>query len=627
MSLLNCSNLTIGFSGPPVLDGVSFSLAAGERAGLLGRNGEGKSTLLRIIASDISADSGEVQLVRGSTVAYLTQEVPEQLDGTVYDFVSLGLGKPGQALALYHQLTLRLADGDSSVADELDKVHHSLDQHNGWDLGYRVETLLDQLGLDADLACAGLSAGMKRRVLLARQLIAKPDILLLDEPTNHLDIPAIEGLESFLRSFPGAILFTTHDRAFLDRLATVVLDLDRGNLTRWDCGYTTFLTRKADALEAESAQAAEFDRKLAKEERWLRQGIKARRTRNEGRVRALKKLREERRARREKIGTVDVSSNVAERSGTKVIVAKDVEFRYPGGTQSVFSGFSTTVNRGDRIGLVGPNGVGKSTLLKVMLGQLTPTGGSVTHGTSLEIAYFDQLREQLNPQSTVWESVADGNESVRIGGQNRHVLGYLQDFLFLPERSRSKVSMLSGGERNRLLLARILARPSNVLVLDEPTNDLDLETLEMLEEFLLSYPGTVLLVSHDRAFIENVVTHLLVLEGDGRVQEFVGGYNDWDKLCAARELARKQPSAPVAVKKVEAVKPAKKLGYKETQELAQLPLLIEELEAEIATLTAALADPDVYRDGGAKARDLQQQLATAESRHSAAFKRWEQLDQ
>lgn len=625
MSVLNCSGLTIGFSGPPVLDGVSFSLGAGDRAGLLGRNGEGKSTLLKIIAGEVAADSGDVERVRGASVAYLSQDVPDHLEGTVYDFVSLGLGQPGEILARYHHLTLSLADGAEDVADELNSIHHQLDQENGWNLGHRIEALLDQLGLNADLSCNGLSAGMKRRILLARQLISKPDILLLDEPTNHLDIPAIENLEGFIASFPGAVLFTTHDRSFLDRVATLILDLDRGSLTRWDCGYATYLIRKAEALEAEATRAAEFDRKLAKEERWLRQGIKARRTRNEGRVRALKKMREERRARRETVGPVGVSVNMAGRSGSKVITAEAAGFTYPGAKQPVFGDFTATVNRGDRIGLIGPNGVGKSTLLKVILGDLAPTAGSVSHGTSLEVAYFDQLREQISPQMTVWEAVADGNESVRIGGEYRHVLGYLQDFLFLPERSRSKVSMLSGGERNRLLLARILARPSNVLVLDEPTNDLDLETLEMLEEFLSGYPGTVLLVSHDRAFLENVVTQLWVLEGDGKVQEFVGGYHDWDKACAAKRVSAPTPPVRPPVAAAAAKKP-QKLSYKENRELQQLPATIEALEARIAALTERIADPAIYREDPAVLRDVQQQLQDCEADLGKSYQRWEELE-
>lgn len=629
MSVLNVSNVSIRFGGPQILDSVSFSLDSGQRAGLLGRNGEGKSTLLRIISGQLAADKGEVNYPRDQRVAWLGQEVPAQLPGTVYEFVSRGLGEIGNMLAEFHELSDRVVQGSAEIVARLDKVQAQLDLKDGWAQGHRVDALLDQLGLDGELLCEGLSAGMKRRVLLAKELVCDPKILLLDEPTNHLDLPAIEKLEAYLRSYAGVLLFTTHDRSFLENVANLILDLDRGSLTRWDCSYHQYLERKEAWLEGESERNAEFDKKLAKEERWLRQGIKARRTRNEGRVRALQKMRAERRERRSRSGNVEMAVNEAERSGMKVVSVDAVSFAYASDSRQIIRDFSTVISRGDRIGLIGANGAGKSTLLKLLLKQLQPTSGTVTHGTGLEIAYFDQLRDTLSPQMTVWEAVADGNESVQINGQSRHVMTYLQDFLFHPERARSTVGMLSGGERNRLLLARILARSSNFLVLDEPTNDLDLETLDLLEELLLNYPGTLLLVSHDRSFLENVVTSLLVVEKGGRVGEYNGGYHDWQKVERARqesERKRQAQAAPVKKKAAAPSQAAKKLSWKEKNELESLPGEIESLEGRIASLTEQLADPRLYQSGGAEVQTMQQEIEAAEERLLAAYERWEELE-
>jgi len=486
---LTLRKVSIGFGGPhPLLDEVSLVLSEGERACIVGRNGAGKSTLLRIAAGTLAPDSGEVYHPAHVRVAYLPQEIPDNLAGTVAELVHAGL--------------------------------REAEQHD-WEAERRVERLLQDMALPAGQRFEALSAGMKRRVLLARELAGAPDVLLLDEPTNHLDIAAIAWIEQLLKGFRGAVLFITHDRAFLRNVATRILDLDRGTLTSWDCDYPTYLVRKEEWLEAEARQWAVFDKKLSQEEAWIRQGVKARRTRNEGRVRALKRLREEHRARRQRTGSVRLQIEEASRSGVKVIAAEEASVAFDGRT--VIDRFSDVVERGDKIGIVGPNGAGKSTLLKLLLGRIEPTSGSVEHGTGLQVAYFDQTRAQLVETETVQQAIGGGREYIEVNGGRKHVIGYLGDFLFPPDRARSPVSMLSGGERNRLLLARLFTEPFNVLVMDEPTNDLDLETLELLEELLANYAGTLLLVSHDRAFLDNVVTDLLVLEGDGQVRAFVGG--------------------------------------------------------------------------------------------------------
>lgn len=626
MALLGMMEVSVAFGGPPVLDRANLQIERGERVALLGRNGAGKSTLMKLLDGTIAPDSGEVVRQSGVTVARLEQEIPGDVEGTTFDVVAAGLGETGRLLARYHQASHRLAAHASDDAlRDLDRLHHALDAAGAWRVHTRVETVLARLGLDADAPFASASGGRKRQTLLARALVREPDVLLLDEPTNHLDIAAIEWLEDFLRDGGVSLLFVTHDRAFLRRVATRITELDRGRLADWGSDYDSYLARKESALAAEEREWAEFDKKLAKEELWIRTGIQARRTRNEGRVRALEALRRERGARRERTGAVRLQAQEAERSGRLVIEAKDVSFSR--GERPIVRDFTTTITRGDRVGLIGPNGSGKTTLLRLMLGDLEPDRGSVRMGTGIELAYFDQLREQLDPERSVFDSIADGADFVRVGGEPKHVHGYLQNFLFTPDRARTPVSALSGGERNRLLLARLFTRSFNLLVLDEPTNDLDIETLELLEDLLLDYSGTLLLVSHDREFLDNVVTSTLVLEGGGRVGEYVGGYTDW--LRQRPEPAG--PSTPAAAGK-RSVKPARarnaekkrRLTYQESKELDALPERIDALEREREGVYASLADPVVLRDGAAAA-EAKSRLAALDAEIEGAMGRWEEL--
>ena len=626
MALLGMMEVSVAFGGPPVLDRANLQIERGERVALLGRNGAGKSTLMKLLDGTIAPDSGEVVRQSGVTVARLEQEIPGDVEGTTFDVVAAGLGETGRLLARYHQASHRLAAHASDDAlRDLDRLHHALDAAGAWRVHTRVETVLARLGLDADAPFASASGGRKRQTLLARALVREPDVLLLDEPTNHLDIAAIEWLEDFLRDGGVSLLFVTHDRAFLRRVATRITELDRGRLADWGSDYDSYLARKESALAAEEREWAEFDKKLAKEELWIRTGIQARRTRNEGRVRALEALRRERGARRERTGAVRLQAQEAERSGRLVIEAKDVSFSR--GERPIVRDFTTTITRGDRVGLIGPNGSGKTTLLRLMLGDLEPDRGSVRMGTGIELAYFDQLREQLDPERSVFDSIADGADFVRVGGELKHVHGYLQNFLFTPDRARTPVSALSGGERNRLLLARLFTRSFNLLVLDEPTNDLDIETLELLEDLLLDYSGTLLLVSHDREFLDNVVTSTLVLEGGGRVGEYVGGYTDW--LRQRPEPAG--PNTPAAAGK-RSVKPARarsaekkrRLTYQESKELDALPERIDALEREREGVYASLADPVVLRDGAAAA-EAKSRLAALDAEIEGAMGRWEEL--
>ena len=614
----------MAFGGPPVLDRASFGLDRGERVALLGRNGTGKSTLMKLLDGTIEPDSGLVVRQTRLQVSRLEQDIPLDLEGSIFDVAAGGLGESGTLLARYHEATIRVGHGggDQALAD-MDRLHHLLDARGAWQLQTRVETVLSHLGLDPDAPFLEASGGRRRQTLLARALIREPDVLLLDEPTNHLDVEAIEWMEGYLIERGITLLFVTHDRAFLRRLATRVIELDRGRLTDWAADYDTFLERKEAALGSEEREWALFDKKLAREEAWIRQGIKARRTRNEGRVRALEALRLARRARRDRIGTVRMQAQEAERSGRLVIETKDLGFSY--GERLLVRGLTTTIARGDRVGLIGPNGSGKTTLLRLLLGELGPTNGEIRHGTNLEIAYFDQLREQLDPDRTVFDSIAGGADHVDIGPNRRHVLGYLQDFLFPPDRARTPVRTLSGGERNRLLLARLFTRSFNLLVLDEPTKDLDIETLDLLEELLLEFSGTLLVVSHDRAFLDNVVTSTLVMEGDGRVGEYAGGYQDWVRQ---RDKAAADAAKP-APKKIEVPEPPtrkkKGLSFKEGRELEGLPDRIERMERDRDELHRSLADPAFLRDGlataGAKAR-----LAGIDAELSAATVRWEILE-
>ncbi len=629
MALLGLQDVRVAFGGPPVLDAAAFSIERGERVCLLGRNGAGKSTLMKLLDGTVVPDGGEVVRQTGVTVARLEQDIPGDVDGSIFDVVAAGLGHTGALLAHYHQASHRVAtDASESALRELDRLHHALDAADAWQIQTRVDTVLDHLGLDADAAFAAASGGRKRQTLLARALVRQPDVLLLDEPTNHLDIEAVEWMEQFLIDRGTTLLFVTHDRAFLRRVATRIIELDRGRLVDWGADYDTYLQRKEGALAAEAREWAEFDKKLAKEEVWIRTGIQARRTRNEGRVRSLESLRVERSARRERIGTVKLQTTDADRSGKLVFEARHVNFAR--GPKPIVRDLSTTIMRGDRVGLIGPNGSGKTTLLRLLLGELAPDSGTMRTGTNIEVAYFDQLREQLDPDRSVFDSVADGADFVTVGGNTKHVHGYLQEFLFPTDRARTPVRALSGGERNRLMLARLFTRSFNLLVLDEPTNDLDIETLDLLEALLLDYSGTLLLVSHDRAFLDNVVTSTLVLEGGGRVGEYAGGYTDWVRqrkppvsaMGGARHtetpLAVALPTPPRAEKK-------RKLSYKETQELAGLPDRIDTLEQERATLYALMSDPTFLRDVNA-VTGANVRLGAIDGEISSLTDRWEMLE-
>jgi ATP-binding cassette subfamily F protein uup len=596
MALISLKDVSMGFGGHPLLDQVNFQIERGERVCLLGRNGAGKSTLMRLIHGDLFPDDGDIVRQQGVRIAMLSQEVPHGLAGETADVVAGRLEKPDPALPVLQDAATRL----------------------------QVEKTLSRMNLDPCARFETLSAGLKRRVMLARGLACDPDILLLDEPTNHLDIDAIGWMEDFLLRNGGTLLFVTHDRMFLQKLATRILELDRGCLTNWACDYQTFLERKQAALDAETGQRAEFDKKLAREEAWIRQGVKARRTRNEGRVRMLEKMREDRRSRRERMGSVRLRAQEAGRSGKLVVEVEDVCCGYDPGAP-VICDFSTVIQRGDKVGIMGPNGSGKTTLLRLLLGELAPQKGIVRHGVRLETAYFDQLRAQLDENKSVADNVGEGNDTVQFNGRSRHIIGYLQDFLFSPERSRSPVRILSGGERNRLLLAKLFTKPSNVLIMDEPTNDLDTETLELLEELLFDYPGTLLLVSHDRAFLNNVVTSTLVFEGQGCVGEYVGGYDDWLRQ-------RRLPEPPIKAEKVKAgrPKPARErrqaLSFKEQRELEALPQRIEALEAEQKNLYQAMSDPLFYQQAGDEIVKARARLEALEKEIETASLRWEKLE-
>ncbi|NNG11687.1 MAG: ATP-binding cassette domain-containing protein, partial [Halobacteria archaeon] len=580
MPLLRLDKVSLAFGHRPLLDEADLELSRGERVCLVGRNGEGKSSLMRIVSGEIVPDDGSLWVRPATRIAYLAQEVVLDSNDSVFDVVAGGVPELGQLISAYHHTATALEQAHTPAAlQRLAELQHELEAVDGWQLEQRVETVLSRLSLDGEAAFQSLSGGWRRRVMLARALVCEPDVLLLDEPTNHLDIEAITWLEDFMAEFSGALLFVSHDRAFVRRLATRIIELDRGQLTSWPGNYDDYLRRKAEQLEVEAQHNAQFDKKLSQEEAWIRQGIKARRTRNEGRVRALKALREQRRLRRDRIGKVNLRLAEGELSGKLVFEAEDVNFGF--GESTVIRDFSVNILRGDRVGIIGPNGAGKSTLIKLLLGDLSPDSGRIRRGTRLQNAYFDQQRAQLNPDASVMDNVGDGSQRVTINGRSRHVAGYLQDFLFPAERLQSPVSTLSGGERNRLLLARLFAQPANLLILDEPTNDLDVETLELLEELLMDYQGTLLLVSHDRAFLDNVVTSTLVFEGEGRIREYVGGYSDWlRQRKSAKEPAAAKPARRLAPARAEppAGKPCK-LSYKDQRELDTLPAKIEALEA------------------------------------------------
>ncbi|HNX91480.1 MAG TPA: ATP-binding cassette domain-containing protein, partial [Candidatus Omnitrophota bacterium] len=526
MALISLLEVSLSFGGPLIFDDLSLQLETGERVALLGRNGAGKTTMMKVMAGEIEIHRGKVIYQKGLRFAYLPQEVPTGMTGTVFDIVLSGLGAQVKLLADYHHLTHRLQTEDSpELMRQLGILQSEIDHTGGWDLNIQVENVIEQMKLDPESDFSTLSGGQKRRALLARALVIKPEVILLDEPTNHLDIDSIEWLEGFLKNYPGTVFFITHDRTFMTHLATRIVELDRGKILSWSCDYKTFLERKQAALDNEASYWANFDKKLAQEEIWIRRGVKARRCREEGRVNELLRLREEKRNQRKQEGLVRMQAQETELSGHRVIKVSNLGFSY--GDKCLIRDFSTQIMRGDKIGLIGPNGSGKTTLLEILLGKLPPQKGKAKMGTKIEIAYYDQLREQLNEEKTVAENVCEGSDMVSINGKPRHIIGYLQDFLFTPDRIRTPVKVLSGGERNRLVLAKLFTKPSNLLVMDEPTNDLDIETLELLEELLLEYSGTLLLVSHDRTFLNNVVTSTIVLEGAGTVNEYPGGYDDW----------------------------------------------------------------------------------------------------
>jgi ABC transport system ATP-binding/permease protein len=626
MSLIQLQRVDFSIGGPLLLEHVDLSIEANERVCIVGRNGEGKSTLMKLIAGELHADDGEVRVQSGVVVARMAQEVPQATSGSVFDVVADGLGDLGHLLARYHHL---LAEGD---LEALGDVQSQIEAQHGWDLDRRVNDVLTKLELPADTDFSALSGGMKRRVLLAQALVRKPDVLLLDEPTNHLDIEAIGWLEGFLKQFDGSIVFITHDRSFLRALATRIVEIDRGQLTSWPGDYDNYLRRREERLHAEAQANALFDKKLAQEEVWIRQGIKARRTRNEGRVRALKAMRNERAERRELGGNAKMALANAQASGKKVIELQHVHQAYGG--RVLIDDLSTTIMRGDRVGIVGPNGAGKSTLLKILLGELTSQRGEVSLGTGLQIAYFDQHRSQLNDALNALDNVAEGREYIELNGQRKHIIGYLQDFLFSPERARAPITRLSGGERNRLLLAKLFAQPSNLLVMDEPTNDLDVETLELLEELLTEYKGTLLLVSHDREFLDNVVSSTLVLEGEGKVGEYVGGYSDWlrqrpaERRTADAITTTASPSkTSVTSPSVEvSEKPKRKLSYKDARELEQLPARIEQLEADVAARAEAMNDPSFYQQDSTAIQRANDALAKMQAELDSAYARWTELE-
>ncbi|PMH07197.1 ABC transporter ATP-binding protein [Vibrio splendidus] len=632
MALLTIHNGQLAFGDHPLLDGADFALQENERVCLVGRNGAGKSTLMKILSGNIIMDDGKMQITQDVVVSRLEQDPPRNEQGSVYEYVSGGLAEVGELLKEYHNLLDVIAEDPSEKnLNRLTRVQEKLDHANAWRFEDRVSNVLAALKLTANTKLTELSGGWQRKAALARALVCDPGVLLLDEPTNHLDVATIEWLEAFLKDFRGSIIFISHDRAFIKSMATRIVDLDRGKLSSFPGDYDNYLLEKEEALRIEEMQNAEFDKKLAQEEVWIRQGIKARRTRNEGRVRALKKLREERQDRREVQGKANIQIDTSARSGKIVFEAENLNFAFEG--KEIVTDFSFNIMRGDRIALIGPNGCGKSTVLKLLLDQLKPDSGRLHCGTKLEVAYFDQYREILDPEKSVIDNLADGKQEVTVGGRERHALSYLQDFLFSPKRARTPVKALSGGEKNRLLLARIFLKSNNLLILDEPTNDLDIETLELLEDLLANYEGTLLLVSHDRQFVDNTVMTSWIFEGDGVVDEFVGGYHDAQKQ-RAQALEYRQVEKPAKTEKVveETPKTApvkakpKKLSYKLQRELEALPMRLEELETQIETLQEEVNDPSFFSKPVEQTQPVLDKLSAAEQELEVAFERWEELE-
>lgn len=619
MALISLQEISLEYGGPLLFDQLSLRVEPGERTALLGRNGVGKTTLLKVLAGMLDVSGGKVVYQKGITVTHLPQEVPEGVKGTVFDIVLEGLPDRVQLLRDYHHISQQLQSNSSDqVMNQFARLQEEMDHTNSWEIHDEVEAAIKRVNLDPDTDFDHLSGGQKRRALFAKAVIRNPDVLLLDEPTNHLDIESIEWLEAFLSEYNGALIFVTHDRVFMEHLANRIVELERGRIFSWACDYRTFLERKKAALDAEAAEQARFEKKLAQEEIWIRQGIKARRTRNEGRVRALEKLREEKRQQRKAVGKAKLQLQDADKSGQLVSKIENISFRYD--DICLIEDFSAHIMRGDKIGIMGPNGSGKTTLLKILLGQLEPQGGTVKLGTNLQIAYFDQMRAQLDEGKSVAQNICDG-DTVTINGKPRNVLGYLQDFLFAPARARTPIRILSGGERNRLLLAKLFTKPANLLVMDEPTNDLDVETLELLEELLADYTGTLLLVSHDRAFLNDVVTSTIVLEGDGRVKEYVGGYDDW--LRQRNQPLVKEVKAPEKKVKKENVA----ISQQEKKELAGLPRHIEKLEAEQESLFSTMSSPDFYKEPQDERAAIQAKAERIKASLEKAYQRWEELEQ
>ncbi|HCJ51302.1 MAG TPA: ABC transporter ATP-binding protein [Gallionella sp.] len=630
MPFITLSNASLAFGHVALLDHTDFQLDENERVGLIGRNGGGKSSMMRVLAGEGVLDDGQIWRAPSARICYVNQEPVLDADDTVFDAVSRGLGKLQKLLHDYHHVSHQLAEPDADFDTLLEEMQHlqtQLEAQDGWSVEARIETAINKLDLDPEKRVGDLSGGQRKRVALAQALVAEPDVLILDEPTNHLDFASIEWLEGLLNNFVGSVLFVTHDRRFLDNVATRIVELDRGKLAGFPGNFSAYQALKERMLADEAVNNAKFDKVLAQEEVWIRQGVKARCTRNEGRVLRLEQLRRDRAARREKVGRVEMNVDAGERSGKLVAELTDVCKSF--GDRTLIKNFSCRIQRGDKIGLLGPNGAGKSTLLKMILGELQPDSGTVKLGTKIAVAYFDQLRQQLDDNATLADTISQGADFVEIGGQRKHIISYLGDFLFSPERARSPVKSCSGGERNRLLLARLFTQPANVLVLDEPTNDLDIETLELLEELLANYNGTLFLVSHDRAFLDNVVTQVIAFEGDGKLQEYVGGFEDWERVQKYQATLAKPAPAPARATAPPAAaqpKTASKLSYKESRELAELPLRIEALEKEQIDIAAHLADGTIFRTDAKRAKQLQTRSEAIDAEVLTAMTRWEELD-